>query len=214
MHSVLGLLAAGFSLGLAVAIPLGPVGAATIREGLERGTAGALALGLGAATVDFFYLTLVYLGVVPLLLRLPWLVPTFYLSGAYLMGRMAFGALKRAWEGGLPPPARRGAGRSSYLAGLGLTLLNPATIVSWLGMGGAFASAYLRGLNPWRVSMALVSVGAGSAAWFAVLAVATGSMRLLAGERPWVTRVVNLVAGVALGAFGVLFLAKGVATLR
>ncbi len=214
MSSVANVFTAGFGLGLTVAIPLGPVGAATIREGLERGTASAFLLGLGAATVDFLYLTLVYLGVVPLLLRLPWLVPAFYLAGAYLMGRMARGALRRAWEGGLPPPARQGLARGSYLTGVGITLLNPATIVSWLGLGGAFASAYLRGLNPWEATLALISVGSGSAGWFAVLAVATGSMKALTGERPWILRAVNLVAGVALAGFGVLFVVKGIATLQ
>ena len=202
------LAAAGFGLGVSVAAPLGPVSAAAIREGLERGALGAFLIGLGAATVDFFYLGLVYLGVAPLLLRLPWLMTGFYLAGAFLLGQMAWGALKRAKHGGLPEPAAGGRrpGRSGYLFGLGITLLNPSTIVSWLGMGGAFASAYLTDLPLAGAATVLASVFAGSAIWFGVLSLLVGGARRAAGGRPWVYRAVNLVAGLALGAYAGLFL--------
>ncbi|HWI66212.1 MAG TPA: LysE family transporter, partial [Symbiobacteriaceae bacterium] len=189
------LLAAGFILGVSVAAPLGPVSAAAIREGLERGGAGAFLIGLGAATVDFFYLTLVYLGVAPLLLRLPVLMTLFYLAGAFLLGQMAYAALRRAWAGGLPEPAAGRPARNAYLFGLGITLFNPSTIVSWLGLGGAFAAANLTDLTVGSAAAVLLSVFLGSAAWFGTLALLVAGARRLAGGRPWVFQVVNLVAG-------------------
>lgn len=213
MTGMAALAAAGFGLGVSVAAPLGPVSAAAIREGLERGALPAFLIGLGAATVDFFYLGLVYLGVAPLLLRLPWLMTGFYLAGAFLLGHMARGALKRAREGGLPAPA--GGGRrttgNGYLFGLGITLLNPSTIVSWLGLGGAFASAYLTTLSWTGAGLILLSVFAGSATWFATLALMVGAARRAAGGRPWVYRAVNLVAGLALGAYALVFLWRAIA---
>jgi threonine/homoserine/homoserine lactone efflux protein len=205
MSAAVATIAAGFGLGLSVAAPLGPVGAAAIREGLERGPAGAALIGLGAATVDFLYLALVYLGVAPLLLRLPWLMTGFYLAGAFLLGRMAWSALVKAWHGGLPASATRRSG-NAYLYGLGITLLNPSTIISWLGLGGAFAAAYLVGLDPALALTALLSVFAGSATWFLTLALVTGLARRAAGGRPWVFRAVNAVAGLALGAFALKML--------
>ncbi|MFZ5824624.1 MAG: LysE family transporter [Bacillota bacterium] len=197
------LLAAAFLLGVSVAAPIGPVGAAVVREGLERGVLPAFLIGLGAAVVDFLYLGLVYLGVAPALLQFPWLMTGFYVAGALLLGQMACGSLRRAWQGGLPAPATgRGSG---FLFGLGITLLNPATILSWLGLGGAFASAWLIGRG-WEESVAaLIAVFAGSAAWFGLLALLVGLARRVAGDRPWLFRLVNLLAGVALAWFALGF---------
>lgn len=203
---MIALLTAGFVLGLSVAAPIGPVGAAVIREGLERGAPAAFLIGLGAAVVDFIYLGLVYAGVAPLLLRLPWLLTGFYALGALLLGQMAFGSLKRAWEGGMPAPAR-GQGRG-FLYGLGITLFNPATIISWLGLGGAYASYWLVGASWTRGLSALLAVFAGSVAWFGLLALSVGMVRRMAGQRPWLFRLVNLAAGLVLGGFAVTFLSK------
>lgn len=202
------LLFAGFVLGLSVAAPIGPVGAAIIREGLERGMLPAFLIGLGAAVVDFAYLGLVYVGVAPLLLRLPWLMTGFYLLGSLLLGQMAYGTLKRAWEGGMAAPAT-GRGRG-FLFGLGITLFNPATILSWLGLGGAFASYWLVGRGWAHGVAALLAVFAGSTAWFGFLALSVGLARRLAGDRPWLFRSVNLAAGLMLTAFAITFLVRAV----
>lgn len=207
MIGVLRILAAGFALGLSVAAPVGPVGAAAIREGLERGARHAFLIGLGAATVDFFYLTLVYVGVAPLLLRYPTLSSLGYLVGAGLLLHMAYGALRRALSGTLPKPA---AGRTAntFLFGLGITLINPSTILSWMGLGSAFAGAYLHQSAPGEVVAALLSVFTGSLAWFSLLALFTGVARRLAGNRPWVFAAVNGTAAVALAGFAVSFLVR------
>jgi arginine exporter protein ArgO len=55
---------------------------------------------------------------------------------------------------------------------------------------------------------ALLSVFAGSAAWFGFLALAVGLVRRLAGERPWLFRLVNLAAGLMLAGFAVTFLLR------
>ncbi|HYF94918.1 MAG TPA: LysE family transporter [Symbiobacteriaceae bacterium] len=204
------LLASGFVLGVSVAAPLGPVSAAAIREGLERGGFGAFLIGLGAATVDFFYLGLVYVGVAPWLRGLPALMTAFYVAGALLLGQMAYSALRRAWAGGLPAPAAGRPGRSAYLFGLGITLFNPSTIASWLGLGVAFSGATLTGLSLGSAAAVLFSVFAGSAAWFATLALLVAGARRFAGQRPWVFRAVNLIAGLALLAYAVFFMLKAV----
>src|SRR6476646_6525317 len=48
-------LTAGVAAGLAVAVPLGAVGALVLDTGLRHGTRPALAAGLGVATVDGLY---------------------------------------------------------------------------------------------------------------------------------------------------------------
>lgn len=208
MSAYLGLMAAGFGLGISVAAPLGPVNAAAIREGLERGAWSAFMVGLGAATVDLFYLSLVYTGVAPLLLRLPALMILFYVMGAALIGQMAYQAFQRAFAGGLPTPVAGTKGRSAFLFGLGVTLFSPATIVLWLTLGGAFASAYLTDLSVPAALLVLIAVASGTAFWFLVLALILGAVRRAAGQRVWVFRLINLAAGLALTGFALLFLSK------
>lgn len=217
MSAIGTLIAAGFTLGLSVAAPVGPVGTAAIREGLERGTRQAFMLGLGAATVDFIYLGLVYMGMAPILLRIPGLVPATYALGGALLGHMALEAFRKAWRppvsAGLPTVpggGGRSVDRNSFLYGLGMTVFNPATILLWIGLGGAFVSAHLVGRPVWVAFIGVFSAFAGSAIWFGFLAVLSGGLRILAAERPWIFRIVNLTAGLVLGLFSVYFLMRAV----
>src|SRR4051794_29199111 len=59
-HRVMSLstaLIAGVSAGLAVAVPLGPIGVMIVDTGIRDGARPALAAGLGTATVDGLYAT-------------------------------------------------------------------------------------------------------------------------------------------------------------
>ena len=59
---MLALLFKGFSLGVSVALPPGPISAEMVRPGLERGFLPAWALGLGACSGDFLWAVAVSLG--------------------------------------------------------------------------------------------------------------------------------------------------------
>lgn len=207
MNDYIAALAAAFGLGVSVAAPVGPVATAVIREGLERGFVPAFLLGLGAATVDFLYIGLVYAGVAPLLLGSEWLVVGLHLFGGALLANLAYGSLKQAVR---PLPAAGEAqgptGRNAYLYGLGLTALNPATILLWLGLGSAFAASYMAAMTLPAAIGVVAAVGSGTAVWFAVIAAAAGGARRLAGGNPWLIRGVNAAAGMALGAYAIRFI--------
>ncbi|NKY40114.1 hypothetical protein HGA02_11395, partial [Cellulomonas septica] len=47
----------GALAGLAVAVPVGPIGVLLLREGVVHGTRVAIGAGLGVATVDLLYAT-------------------------------------------------------------------------------------------------------------------------------------------------------------
>lgn len=212
------LLGTGLLLGIGVAAPLGPTSATAIRRGLIFGGWAAFWVGMGAALTDFFYIFLTYLGVAPLIARIPALEPVLYLVGAFVLGRMAFFAIREGISGGIVIPttatpgiAEQNTWRSALLLGITVTVVNPATITSWLSVGGAYVANDLA-TRPFPEAFGgMLAVMVGSAAWFSVLAAIVGVARSSIGRFPWLFRAVGIVSGCILLAFAVVFGWKGLA---
>ena len=195
----------GWSLGISVAAPIGPVNVATIRLGLSNGFPPAFAFGMGAATIDALYCLAVYFGLAPLLVAAPWLRVLLYLAGAILLARMGWSAMRRRIEITAGDERVSSTAWRSYVSGAALTAVNPATIVSWLAVGGAALAAVPSGQG----LLLILGIFAGSACWFGALALGTSLGRKVASER--VLRSVSLASGLALLAFAGLFAWGGLA---
>src|SRR5262249_17500567 len=125
---------AGALAGYGVAIPVGAIAALIIslsaRSGLRVGAAAAL----GVATADGLYATVAVLAGAPLSGWVaPFATPLRWVAAAVLVmlaARTAYQAI-RGHRSPKPTQERAGLGtpRRAYLGVLGLTVLNPATIV-------------------------------------------------------------------------------------
>jgi threonine/homoserine/homoserine lactone efflux protein len=203
---------AGLGLGVSVAAPIGPINVATIQLGLARGFRPAAAFGLGAATIDALYCFAVYLGVAPLMVAAPWLRVLLYAAGAILLGRMGWSALRKRIDLASGSRVEPSSVAGSYASGVLLTAVNPATILSWLAIGGAALSAVpaSEGLE------LIVGIFSGSACWFGALALGMSLGRRTANER--MMKVVSAVCGLALLTFALVFawsgVREGIALLR
>jgi arginine exporter protein ArgO len=177
---VSGALLAGVIAGYGVAVPVGAI--AVLIAGLSARTSWRVgaAAGLGAATADGVYALVAVLGgaalagvVAPIATPLRW-VAAFVLLG--LAGHTAWVALRGRSAADVQPRRPATAGKA-YVGILGLTLLNPATVVYFaalvLGRGGAGGGA-------WFVAGAFLA----SASWQLLIA-ASGALagRLLTGPR-------------------------------
>ncbi len=190
---------AGVVAGYGVAVPVGAIG--VLIAGLSARTSlrvGAAA-GMGAATADGIYALLAVAGgaavaglIAPIATPLRWLAAAVLLGLAAMTARSAF---RR------PGPARtdRPATPSrAFLGLLGLTLLNPLTVVYFaalvLGRGG-------EGGGAWFVLGAFLA----SASWQLLIA-GGGALvgRLLTGERGRI--VTALVSSAVLAVLAVLLL--------
>ena len=125
---------AGAVAGFAIAIPVGAIAVLIIHTGLTRGVAAGLAAGAGAATADGIYATIaVVAGIGVANLIGPLVGPLRIVGGLVLiaLGVRGLLTLRSPRAGGeaeaLPAAAR--AHRRTYLELLGLTLLNPATVI-------------------------------------------------------------------------------------
>lgn len=191
---------AGAVAGYAIAIPVGAIAVLIIHTGLTTGLRHGLAAGAGAATADGIYATLAALaGAAVAAFIGPLVVPLRVVGGLVLVGIGGLGLIsaRDARQGGATtrPPVQRPHGRT-YLALLGLTLLNPATVIYFaaLTVGLPFLG---------DLSERLVFAGAAfvaSLSWQSLLAVFGALLGRGAGHRlHWPTMVLGNLIVIALG---------------
>jgi threonine/homoserine/homoserine lactone efflux protein len=216
--AVLSILAPAFAAGFSVAASPGAVNLLGLRWGLQRGARTALGIGLGAATVDTFYMALSLAGVLPLLAAADWLESVLMFVGGGVLVLLGANSVRSGYANGAREeiaPAQGTLDRAPYALGVSVTLVNPSTIAAWLAIsGGILASADLgSGGIPEGIGGALAVAGvfAGSASWFVILAVIVAVLRRRAGEAH--LRIVGIAAGAVLAGLGVLLLAKGAAAV-
>jgi L-lysine exporter family protein LysE/ArgO len=215
---MLALLLGGIALGFTVAAPIGPVNLAVIRRSLAAGFMPAWTLGLGAGLADALYVILVFAGLSPLLensfaFRLVlWGVGGAFLIYLGLSGMQA--QRKQPAQQALSDLAADPSARVElhpFLAGFGITLLNPMTVVSWAAIGGAFFAMFV--VEPGIVNGMLLagSVFLGSILWSGLVALTIHFARRLVNAR--VLRIVSVVASLALIIFGLGFLVEAAQTI-
>jgi threonine/homoserine/homoserine lactone efflux protein len=127
---------AGLTAGLAVAVPLGPIGVMIVDTGIRHGARPALAAGFGTATVDGLYAALaaVFGAAIG-----AWLAPAQdalrIVAAAVLAGIGLYGLLRlrhmtaSAAEPEAPPP-----GHHIFARFVALTAVNPATAATFAAL--------------------------------------------------------------------------------
>jgi len=192
----------GIAIGFSIAAPVGPIGVLCIRRTLVEGRATGLAVGLGAAVADAVYGAIAGFGltaVSSLLVRQQgWLRLAGGLFLCYLGVRTFVARPAERAAGGT------GAGRlGAFASTFGLTLTNPATILSFVAV---FAGLGIAGAGSWREAGVLVAgVFLGSALWWLILSGTVGALRTRLDAA--ILRRVNRGAGLVLLAFGAAALA-------
>ncbi len=196
----------GLGLGVAVAAPVGPVGALCIRRAVNDGKLAAITSGFGAAVADAFYGSVAAFGLTAIsAFMIQYKDPAALFGGlfllflAYRIGRVArtpsssqkVEASKSLWKG--------------FLTTFLLTMTNPTTILSFVAIFAGIGFIDTGGGG----SPAITLVGGvflGSAVWWVVLAyLATGLQRKL-GNR--FASIVNIASAVIIGLFGMIALAS------
>ena len=182
-------------LGLSIAAPVGPIGLLCIRRTLVDGWRLGLATGLGAATADAVYGAVAAggLGAVSGLLVQQRL--GLQLAGDAFLVWIGIRTLLQ------PPPteAAQAKGRGlpgAFTATFALTLANPMTILSFVGL---FAGM---GLGPGATTadsvMLVLGVFLGSAAWWLGLSAAVSGLRrrVTPVAMLWINRISGCVVAV------------------
>jgi len=193
------------AMGLAIAAPLGPIGALCIERTLRGGFRAGMAGGLGTALADALFAALAATGfasfaaTVALIER-----PLGLIGGAFLIW-LGIRALR-------PPPPQTVAAKAppGVLAVMattfGLTLANPATILSFAAIFAGLGLA--RTAGPAEAVAVVAGIFTGSLLWWALL---SGTVALLRHRLPpGFARATALASGAVMLGFGIWALARAI----
>ncbi|MGO4452403.1 LysE family translocator [Phyllobacterium sp. TAF24] len=179
-------------LGLAVAAPLGPIGALCINRTLERGFWAGVSGGLGTALADAVYASLAAIGFAAFAATLSIVDAPLKLVGGLFM-------LWLGWKGLAPRPEKQAAQVSArdlfgtIAATFFLTITNPMTILAFAAIFAGLGLAEVPGFT--NAAIVVVGVFVGSLSWWLALSggVALARQRLPEGFARWVARVSGIV---------------------
>ncbi len=124
-----------FILGIALALPLGPVTLEIARRGLKHGLAESLKAATGSFAAELTYFSLVYLG-------LAQFAQNTYVK--YILGLLGVGFLLKLGYDSLKEYFSHHSTKSKslktnpYLAGFSITFFNPSNFFMWAGIIGGF----------------------------------------------------------------------------
>ena len=191
----------GIAVGLAIAMPVGPIGALCISRTLRHGTWIGLASGLGAACADAAYGAIAGFGVSSVAAFLVDFQDALRLLGGTFLLVLGVRILTREPAPEARQPAwgearHAGAFASCFL----LTLTNPTTILSFVAI---FAGLGLvqEGLDYTGAASLVLGVFLGSALWWLALSAMVGLLR--GRVTPAILVWVNRGSGAVITGFGI-----------
>lgn len=190
----------GFALGFAIAASPGPIFFLCVRRTLLRGRLYGLLSGFGVATVDALYAAIATSGIAFVATAVSIGERPIALIGAGVL--VALG-IRILFEPTSTEPRAAATGQSllwAYLSTVGLTITNPATIISFAALA---ATLGLGTAGNWARPAAVVGgVLIGSATWWFVLVMAAGAL----GSRltPRLTAGISILSGLAIIAIGLV----------
>ncbi len=193
----------GWLIGVAIALPVGPVITELIRRGLAGGFLQGWLVGLGAAASHAILVTLTLLGVVTLFDRPLWHT-LLGVGGVLVLGYLGVDAF-RAGVTPLTLETTTSAGHP-FLVGFGIGIANPITLLWFLTVGGALIASQGEG----RMGGLAVAFGSsfviGVLCWDTVVAGLAGAGRRWMGPRT--LRTLNAAAGLVFFGFAARLLWK------
>jgi threonine/homoserine/homoserine lactone efflux protein len=197
----------GFAIGLAVAIPVGPIALLCMRRTLERGFLFGFGTGLGAAMADLFYSSIAAFGISAVEeVLLEYRTALSLVGGIFLLvlaARTAAG--KGVAEPEKVPTAASVA--TAFVSGFVLTATNPLTVLGFVAIFAGFGVG--KGLTDTNRVLALViGVTVGSILWWLTLNGIVARVRHFFEQRT--LQRVNLAAGAIIAAFGSYELIVGI----
>lgn len=122
---------AGALLGWSLAAPPGPGNALIAQDASRRGWLAGVATGSGAVAADFVMFLLMWLGVLRVLERAPWLIVVLGAVGTVLM----LGYARSAWRAARAPATADAGARGGFARTFLAIVTSPFNHIWWLSSG-------------------------------------------------------------------------------
>ncbi|RIJ63210.1 LysE family transporter [Rummeliibacillus sp. POC4] len=189
-------------LGISLAAPIGPINAAQIDKGIKGGFFPSWFVGLGAMCADALYMLTVYLGVInfldtPFMQTLLWSFGFFVLVYTGIESIVSVGkTIQRSNDHNFSLT-------KSFFSGFFMSLLNPLTILFWLGIYGSVLAKTVVDYETADVILYSSAIFLGLFFWDITMACVASSFRKYLTTK--LLAFISIVSGLSLIGFGVYF---------
>jgi L-lysine exporter family protein LysE/ArgO len=204
-----------FVTGFIVAIPPGAVTVVAGQRALQFGFRNSLLFSLGSCVADILYLLVVYFGISWFFTDSPlFRIVLYFLCGVLLL-YFGIAAVVNPHGIDLKTGGKRKmeSGGRTVLSGIGITLLNPVTIVGWIAIGGNFFLMWNEAMPEARGASALLIpvIMLGVMAWFGPLLFFISKLKHFLKVK--VQKVLIVAAGIFLLCFAAWSVYSGISVL-
>ena len=207
------LIVVGAGFGFIAAAPIGAVNIICIRRTLHYGPINGFLSGLGAALGDGFFATITSFGFTQIFdVLAKYRLALEVVGGLILIAYAGYALLtkppiRKIEEKGEVAEERTSGLWNAALSTLGLTLINPATLIFFTAVVASLSSLIPAGAPPYAAAGVFVgAVILGSTAWWAVIVAITYFAHRQIGDRS--ITIINRITGILIGVFGLAVLAN------
>jgi len=199
------LLSKGLMAGLAIAVPVGPVNVMCASRTLTRGRLAGFMSGLGAATADALYGAIAAFSITFVIAFLQHHEFWIRVVGGLLLIGIGVMYFRKRGEKAIEREAKRDV-HSDFASTLLLTLTNPTTVLSFLAVLAGLGMSEHR--EWWLTFLIVAGIFSGSMLWWVILVLVVDRFRDRFDQHAmtWMNRI----AGLAIGAFGIVTLVTGI----
>ncbi|WP_391209371.1 LysE family transporter [Psychrobacillus sp. L4] len=196
-------LATYFLLGVSLAAPIGPVKATLLNTGIKNGFYHAWFFSMGAIVTDILYMLMVYFGVAqfidsPFMKTFLWSFGFFVLMYTGIENILTLHTISTNTKHKKVVRLRH-----SMLAGLLMALLNPLTILFWLGIYGSILVGGSKNTSGIEVIFFSITILLGIALVDLFMSIISSTSRkLLSGP---LLKIISLVSSLSMIGFGIYF---------
>ena len=190
-------------LGISMAAPIGPVKSVLLNTGIKNGFFHAWFFSLGALTTDIMYMFIVYFGVgqfidSPLMRIVLWSFGCFVLLYTGIENLLSLHKIEMNLKYG-----KRVRLRKSILSGFFMSLLNPLTILFWLGIYGSILANTAGVSTGYQIFINSIAILAGIILVdFIMSFLSSGARKLLSTK---LLKIVSLISSIIMIGFGIYF---------
>ena len=190
-------------LGISLAAPVGPVNAAQLNTGIKNGFFHAWIFGFGALLADILYMVLVYFGVgqfvdSPYIKLILWSFGCFVLTYTGIESLLTLHKIKLNFYS-----KKRIRFRQSFSSGFLLSLLNPLTILFWLGIFGSVLAEASQKMTDSQLVLNSFAIIGGIILWDTFMAFLSSGARKFLSNKFLI--IVSVISSVAMLGFGIYF---------
>ncbi|MCU9613597.1 LysE family translocator [Caldibacillus lycopersici] len=197
-------------LGLSLAAPIGPINAAQLDHGLKNGFLHSWFVGLGAMIADAIFMLLIFFGVVHFL-EIPFMQTFLWLFGAFVLIYTGVESIVNISK--INPKSQRSnePAIKSFFTGFFMSLLNPLSILFWLGIYGSILTTTIHKYGREDVMLFSLAIFIGIFIWDISMATISSIFRKYLSIT--FLKILSIISGLFLIGFGVFFGLEGVQAL-